>query len=241
MHAYIYFYPAGWDTSPHGSLEFVFHNHTHALDLDIELRWADEAARGRLFDVVRRYESLFIRFVENPGTRLNPTLYRRNFLTPKLYEEANDSEREEEIRRRWTEFLEEDLPRIGEVLKKAYAELWRVTDGARTSDLLLSHNPITQLSLGVAKSQYCSYISLILDFVTFGKGAGRQRLSASVVSRLVSTPFRHVSLARPTCGTTTLVITSSEGERRTALLVIAIAHGQSVKNHQPKLQIECGE
>ena len=90
MHAYIYFYSAGWDTSPHGSLDFVFHNHANALDLDMEIRWTDEAARRRLFDVARRHESLFIRFVENPGTRLNPKLYRRAFLTPKSYEEASD-------------------------------------------------------------------------------------------------------------------------------------------------------
>lgn len=51
---------------------------------------ADWDAWRRLFDVTRRYESLFGRFVENPGSRLNTKLYRRTFLTPKSYEGATD-------------------------------------------------------------------------------------------------------------------------------------------------------
>ena len=50
-----------------------------------------------------------------------PKLFKRIFLTPEHYEECSDSEREQEIRRQWGEFLEKDLPRIEAALKK---ETW---------------------------------------------------------------------------------------------------------------------
>ncbi len=96
---YVYFSPTGWDTSPHGPLDFVFHNYSVSLDLYIEVSWADEVARRKLFDVARRHGSLFEGSIENPKGGLNPKLYRRTFLTGRLYEEASDSDREEEIRR----------------------------------------------------------------------------------------------------------------------------------------------
>ena len=114
---YIYFYPTEWANSPHGPLDFVFHNHPGSLDLYIEVTWKDEEARRRLFDVARRHESLFDWFVEKPKRGLNPKLYRRTFLTGRHYEEAGDSDREDEIRRVWTDFLDGDLPRIDAVLR----------------------------------------------------------------------------------------------------------------------------
>ena len=101
---YIYFHPRGWGTSTHGSLDFVFHNLPDALELFIEVSGVDEEARPRLFDVARGNIPLFGQFMENPGTGLNPKLYRRTFLSRRFYEEASDSEREEEIRRHWAEF-----------------------------------------------------------------------------------------------------------------------------------------
>jgi hypothetical protein len=114
---YIYFYPTEWGASPHGSLDFVFHNHPDSLDLFIEVRWADDVTRRNLFDVARRYESLFDGFIEEPRRGLNPKMYRRTFLTRRFYEEASDSDREAEIRRRWSEFLNEDLSRLDEVIQ----------------------------------------------------------------------------------------------------------------------------
>jgi hypothetical protein len=54
----------------------------------------------------------------DPETDKWPKLYRRTFLTPQHYEDASDSEREQEIRRHWTEFLQNDLSQIDEMLKK---------------------------------------------------------------------------------------------------------------------------
>ena len=45
-------------------------------------------------------------------------VFVRPILTPEFYEEATNSDREQEIRRQWSEFLEWDLPRIEEALKK---------------------------------------------------------------------------------------------------------------------------
>jgi hypothetical protein len=67
--------------------------------------------------VARRYESLFDGFIEEPRRGLNPKMYRRTFLTRRFYEEASDSDREAEIRRRWSEFLNEDLSRLDEVIQ----------------------------------------------------------------------------------------------------------------------------
>lgn len=114
---YIYFYPTEWGISPYGPLDFVFHNLPNTLELFLEVGWKNEEARRRLFDVARMNESLFNDFMEKPGSRLNPKLYRRTFLRPEFYEEASDSDREEEIRRVWAEFLNDDLPRIDAALK----------------------------------------------------------------------------------------------------------------------------
>ncbi len=114
---YVYFYPTEWDDSPHGPLDFVFHNHPGSLDLYIEVSWKNGEARRRLFDVARRHESLFDWFMEKPKRGLNPKLYRRTFLTGRHYEEASDSDREDEIRRAWAEFLDVDLPRIDAALR----------------------------------------------------------------------------------------------------------------------------
>ncbi len=76
-------------------------------------------------------ESPFNDFMEKPGSRLNPKLYRRTFLTGRLYEEASEGDREEEIRRVWTEFLDGDLPQIDAALKE---ERW-IWEAADPNDL----------------------------------------------------------------------------------------------------------
>ncbi len=108
---FLSFWPERWQT-PYGSLNFVLHNLPGELDLFIEVSWADEEARRRLFDVARNNRALFGDFIEKPGTGLNPKLYRRTFLTRSFYEEASEGNREEEIRRHWEEFLRGDLREI---------------------------------------------------------------------------------------------------------------------------------
>ncbi len=124
---YIWFHPQGWEVpaldvtdDPGGFLRFVFHNHPDGLDLFLETSPGDEAARRRLFEMGQKNQSVF-NDLEDPDTSRWPKLYRRAFLTPEIHEDALDSEREQEIRRQWAAFLEEDLPRIEAALKK---ETW---------------------------------------------------------------------------------------------------------------------
>ncbi len=122
---YVFFRPARWDDVPalnagnntHGLLRFVFHNFPGRLDLFLETSRGDEGTRRRLYEMGQKDESLF-NDLEDPETDDYPKLYRRTFLTPRFSEDATDLEREEEIRRHWTEFLGEDLPRIDAVLKE---------------------------------------------------------------------------------------------------------------------------
>jgi hypothetical protein len=55
--------------------------------------------------------------MEDPGSRLKPKLYPRTLLARRYYEEASDSNREEEFRRHWNGFLDQDLPQLIDVLK----------------------------------------------------------------------------------------------------------------------------
>jgi hypothetical protein len=125
---YIYFRPQHWEGSalalgddPRGFFRFVFHNysvyHPEELILYLEMSTGDETNRRRLYEMGQKDESLFNDLVD-PGTDRNPKLYSRIFLTPELSGELSDRERELEIRERWDEFLEQDLPRIETALKK---------------------------------------------------------------------------------------------------------------------------
>lgn len=124
---YVYFYPEKWDVPAlnagddrHGFLRFVFHNHSGELTLYLETSWGNEDARQKLFRMGRENEATFNNLVD-PKTDSHPKLYSRAFLTPESYEDASDREREQEIRRQWAAFLEEDLPKINAILKE---EAW---------------------------------------------------------------------------------------------------------------------
>ncbi len=52
----------------------------------------------------------------------------RTILEPELYENANDTQREAEIRKNWFDFLENDLPRIDDALKRE-AWIWEEPEG----------------------------------------------------------------------------------------------------------------
>ncbi len=121
---YIYFCPQEWEVpalsagnDSHGFFRFVFHNHPDELSLFLESSTGEEETRRRLFEMGQKDESLF-NHLGDPATDNYPKLYRRTFLTPEFCEEAAEGDREEEIRRQWAGFLEEDLPRIDAALKE---------------------------------------------------------------------------------------------------------------------------
>jgi hypothetical protein len=117
---FVSFRPEGWE-SPHGSLNFVFHNSPEELSLLIEVGWADEELRRKLFEMAGQDASLFNHLLEHPAKGTNPKLYRRPFLAPDSYKEGSDGDRAEEVRRQWGEFLDQDLPRLEEAVRK---ETW---------------------------------------------------------------------------------------------------------------------
>ena len=54
------------------------------------------------------------------------------FLEQEMYEDATDEEREREIYKQWTKFIEEDLLRIDAVLKKEQW-IWQPSDDREMS------------------------------------------------------------------------------------------------------------
>ena len=125
---YRVFRPSGWEapaalntgSDPGGFLRFVFINRPNDLTLILQMTPGDNGIRRRLYQMGRNDESLFNNLVD-PETTDWPTLYFRAFLNPKFCETASDSEREQEIRRQWLSFLEDDLPRIEQALR---GEAW---------------------------------------------------------------------------------------------------------------------
>jgi hypothetical protein len=134
---YIFFRPQEWEEVPAfnagkataGFFRFVFHNsRPDRLILFLESTPGDREIRRRLFEMGQKDQSLF-NYLRDPNTTDYPKYYRRNFLTPRFYEEVTDEDREKEIRRHWSEFLEEDLPRIDSVLQ-GEEWIWQEPSGA---------------------------------------------------------------------------------------------------------------
>lgn len=124
---YVWFHPHSWEVPALqvnddrlGFFRFVFQNNPDRLDLYLETSPGDERTRRRLFEMGQKDEELF-NHLADPNTGRYPSLYRRTFLAPQRYQDASDSELEQEIHRQWDEFLKEDLPRIEAALK---AETW---------------------------------------------------------------------------------------------------------------------
>lgn len=140
---YIVFRPQKWDSvallsgrqGGSGLLRFVFHNQPRGgsgeLILFLETSPGDESVRRKLFEMGQKNEKLFNDLID-PDTNDNPKLYRRTFLDSKFFEEATDEVREEEIRKHWTEFLEEDLPRIEAALERE-SWIWEPNEASKSA------------------------------------------------------------------------------------------------------------
>jgi hypothetical protein len=134
---YVYFHPQAWGEAPtlntgkdrHHFFRFVFHNYPDELVLYLETSLGEAATRQRLYEMGQKDTSLFSD-LEDPDTEDYPKLYKRIFLTPEHYEVCSESEREQEIHRQWSEFLDNDLPQIEAAVRKE-TWIWESVDPDR--------------------------------------------------------------------------------------------------------------
>jgi hypothetical protein len=113
----------GW-TNTGRMLLFQFNNVTDRLWLYLTIGPGPIETRQRLHDLSHSERLIF-----KPANRvLNKkwnTIYDREFLSPKTYHEKSAEEKEAEIRKKWKQFLENDLPQIQSILKSE-AWIWRI-------------------------------------------------------------------------------------------------------------------
>jgi hypothetical protein len=96
-------------------LEFQLWNFPPSLEVVLFITGGSEETRRNLFDMVKRNPNL-LRVIRSWGSW--SMIFKRRLLGPRMYEDATEEERTQEIHRQWAAFLEEDLPRIEAALKK---------------------------------------------------------------------------------------------------------------------------
>lgn len=94
---------------------FEVWNYPGSLEIKLFVGPGDEDTRQRLFEVVRENPEVFSG-ASKLGSKWS-NVFSRPWLKQDTYENADQVEREKEIRKCWIEFLENDLPRIDTVLK----------------------------------------------------------------------------------------------------------------------------
>jgi hypothetical protein len=113
----------GW-TESRRILMFAVYNTPDSLDLHLFMGPGPEETRHRLFEMAANHD---VFFEPRPNTanairaRSWPAIFTRHLLKREAYENLDQEEREQEIRKRWDEFLDKDLSRIEAALKK---ETW---------------------------------------------------------------------------------------------------------------------
>jgi len=109
-------------TASHRILLFEFRNEVDSLKLSLYIGPGPQETRQKLFDMATQKMPPFKPANKTLNNKWNAIYhYQQPFLTPKLYEDASDDKLEAEIRKHWTAFLENDLPKIKAALK---AEDW---------------------------------------------------------------------------------------------------------------------
>jgi len=98
---------------------FEVHNNPDSLSLHLYMGPGDEAIRKGLLAMVRANPEVFLE-PRNTNAKWIP-IYSRHLLRQEAYENLDEKGRKEEVRKRWKEFIDEELPRIEAVLKK---ETW---------------------------------------------------------------------------------------------------------------------
>ena len=104
----------GWSPSKH-ILLFEFGNYSDRLNLYLVIGPGPLETRQNLLDMARDNRPLNA-YRNRLGKSIN-TIYKRSFLTAKSYEDAGIEDLEAEIKKKWEQFLEHDLPEMGKILK----------------------------------------------------------------------------------------------------------------------------
>jgi hypothetical protein len=123
--SYIRFIPKIWDSSvlrkgqgwTHSGriLLFQFENRQDSLKISLSLGPGPDEIRQKLFEFISQNEPPFKRSFKALG-RMWSTVYSRNFLTKNSYQEKTTEELQEEIKHRWNEFLDHELPKLDAVI-----------------------------------------------------------------------------------------------------------------------------
>lgn len=101
-------------------LMFEFRISSDSLDLILIVGPGPQETRKKLFEIAQAHPEVFEIAHQKLGGKWNRIFYR-TFLGQEMYLNTTDEERKQEILRQWTAFLDEDLPRIDEILK---GEAW---------------------------------------------------------------------------------------------------------------------
>jgi hypothetical protein len=119
--SYIRFAPQEWDvptllsgegwTESGRILLFEFMNSPNRLKLGLHIGPGPDPIRQRLFDMAQKHPPLFRTQSKSLNRQFN-VIYGKSFLMPKDYEDTNIEQLGKEIRKHWSEFESNDLPRI---------------------------------------------------------------------------------------------------------------------------------
>ena len=109
----------GWTRSKR-MLLFQFDNNVDRLTLHLVIGPGPNETRQKLLDMAHAHKPLFRPSQQALGKKYN-TIYIRQILSAKGYEETTVEEIEAEIRKKWLQFIEHDLPQITAILK---SEKW---------------------------------------------------------------------------------------------------------------------
>ncbi len=106
--------------SPFGRiLSFQFWNEPNVLNLNLWVGPGPEQVRQRLLETIRANAPDIFMMPSNTEGNPHPLLiYHRPILGREVYDKLTREQREQEIRRHWTEFIQDDLPRIQAALRK---------------------------------------------------------------------------------------------------------------------------
>ena len=104
---------------------FEFNNSADSLRLYLIIGPGPADVREHLFEMAARYEPPFKRSFKALGKTFS-TIFVRNFLSQSSYTEKDQSEIEEDIRKKWQQFLSVDLPELKKALKSE-DWLWKLS------------------------------------------------------------------------------------------------------------------
>jgi len=116
---------------PETIFKFEFWNYPESLELKLFIGPGSKKVRQGLFQMVRNNSEVFAS-QQGLGGKWSAA-YNLQLLEESFYSEATDAEREVEIRKNWDDFLENDLPRIDEALKKE-AWIWESGETGESSE-----------------------------------------------------------------------------------------------------------